>query len=187
VVWFAGLRRIAPKMQGHIRQNGGGIPPYIEEEIGSPVSKIVLAISSSTCGAFAREYLQVRRFLIWRAYHFRLWAKRFSKHAGNGPEVSRTLSHDGPFLGCYLCNIAAGQLAKFNLELSRKASGKIVTLSALASRSISALAFSLSVQTWEAVNATKRAKMIPKGDSNPGEIALKERACSPTPKTIIAA
>jgi len=47
--------------------------------------------------------------------------QRFSKHAGNGPEVGRTLSHHGPFLGCYVCNITADQLTKLNLELSRKA------------------------------------------------------------------
>src|SRR5262249_60660687 len=46
----------------------------------------------------------------------------FSKHAGNRPEVGRTLSHQGPFLGHYVCNIAADQLTKLNLGLCRKAS-----------------------------------------------------------------
>src|SRR5262245_50697861 len=53
-------------------------------------------------------------------------------------------------------------------------------LSALASRSISALAFSLSVQTWAAANTTK---MIPSGGRRPGDTVLNERAQQPGPDT----
>src|SRR5262245_22768541 len=45
-------------------------------------------------------------------------------------------------------------------------------LSALASRSTAVLARSLSVQTWAAVNATNKPKILPNGGSIPGEIAL---------------
>src|SRR5262249_205323 len=39
-----------------------------------------------------------------------------------GPEVGRTLSHHGPFLGCNVSDVP-GQLTKLNLELFREASG----------------------------------------------------------------
>jgi hypothetical protein len=38
---------------------------------------------------------------------------------------------------------------------------------------------SSEIQTWAAVNATKRPKMMPNGGRRPGETALNERARSP--------
>jgi hypothetical protein len=47
-----------------------------------------------------------------------------SQDARDRSKVGRALSHHGPFLCCYLCNIAAHQLAKSKLGLSGKASGE---------------------------------------------------------------
>jgi hypothetical protein len=65
-----------------------------------------------------------------------------------------------------------------------KLAARITTdLSALASRSTAALARSLSPHTCAAMKATKSPKMMPKTGSIPGEMALKERARSPTART----
>ena len=97
-------------------------------------------------------------------------------------------SHHGPFPSCSICNIAADQLASCISRFSRKARRDNYDASQRASLAID-FRFGLFVisPNLGRGNTTKRPKMIPKGGSKPGEMALNERARSPTAKTVITA
>jgi delta 1-pyrroline-5-carboxylate dehydrogenase len=73
------------------------------------------AVAMSRCAVFWPSLLGFRA---------RVACSASASTPGNGPKVGRTLSHHRPFLGYYVCNIAADQLTKLNLEVSRKASGE---------------------------------------------------------------
>jgi hypothetical protein len=93
------------------------------------------------------------------------WRQGKDKLQGLGERIGdylkrrHAMSHHWPFLSGSISDVTADQLRKRDSDSPGKAAARITTLrSALASRSTTELALSLSLQTCVAVNAKKKSE-----------------------------